>query len=269
VTVVVKVGGSVRNLDPLLHDIAVSPHAIVLLHGASRELNELSETLGHEPRMVESVRGDVSRYTDSQAMDHFLMAYAGRANKRIVERLRGLGVNAVGLTGLDGGIVQGRRRADLRIREHGRVMVLHDNHVGSIERVDTTLLNMLLQHGYTPVLTPPIAAEDGTAVNADGDKLAAAIAVALHASHLIILSDTAGLLRDAGDSSSLIKQIDVSELNGLEERIGGRARTKLRAAVDARRRGVDKVVIADGGVDAPLSASLAGGGTRLVSPSAG
>jgi [amino group carrier protein]-L-2-aminoadipate 6-kinase len=264
VTLVVKVGGSIRNLDPVLHDVAASPHAIVLVHGASRELNDLSTSLGHEPRMVESVRGDVSRYTDSLTMDHFLMAYAGKANKRIVERLRSLGVNAVGLTGLDGGIVQGRRRADLRVRENGRIKVLHDNHVGSIECVDMKLLNMLLQGGYTPVLTPPIAAEDGTAINADGDKVAAAVAVALGASHLIILSDAPGLLRDGDDASSLIEQIDVSALNGLEKNIGGRARTKLRAAVDARRHGVGAVVIADGRVEAPLSAALDGAGTRLV-----
>jgi acetylglutamate/LysW-gamma-L-alpha-aminoadipate kinase len=144
------------------------------------------------------------------------------------------------------------------------VKVLHDNHVGSIERVDTTLLDMLLQGGYTPVLTPPIAAEDGTAVNADGDRLAAAVAVALHATHLIILSDNPGLLRDAGDESSLIEQVDVSDLNGLEKTISGRARTKLHAAVDARRRGVGEVIIADGRVEQPLTTSLAGVGTRLV-----
>jgi len=261
---VVKVGGSIRDVDPLLRDVAACAHRVVLVHGASRELNELSAALGHQPRMVESMNGDVSRYTDSETMDHFLMTYAGKANKRIVERLRRLGVNAIGLTGLDGGIVQGRRRADLRIHEHGRVKVLHDNHVGSIERVDTTLLDMLLQSGYTPVLTPPIAAEDGAAVNVDGDKLAAAVAVALRASHLIILSDTPGLLREAGDDSTVLERIDVANLNGLEETIGGRARTKLRAAVDARRRAVGEVIIADGRVEQPLTSSLAGAGTRVA-----
>jgi [amino group carrier protein]-L-2-aminoadipate 6-kinase len=261
---VVKVGGSVRDIDPLLRDIASCSHRVVLVHGASRDLNELSVALGHQPRMVESTNGDVSRYTDSTTMDQFLMAYAGKANKRVVERLRGLGVNAIGLTGLDGGIVQGRRRADLRISENGRVKVLHDNHVGSIERVDTTLLSMLLESGYTPVLTPPIAAEDGTAVNADADKLAAAVAVALRASHLIILSDTPGLLRDAHDESSVIERINVLDLNGLERIIGGRARTKLRAAVDARLHGVGDVVITDGRVEHPLTSSLAGAGTRVA-----
>jgi acetylglutamate/LysW-gamma-L-alpha-aminoadipate kinase len=117
---VLKIGGSVRDPEALLQDVAATiarRERVVLVHGASRDLNELSTRLGHPPRMVESGRGDVTRFTDSTTMDHFLMAYAGLANKRIVERLRQLGVNAVGLSGLDGAIVQGRRRPDLRGRE--------------------------------------------------------------------------------------------------------------------------------------------------------
>ena len=135
--IVVKIGGSVRRLDPLLEDIATTTEQTVVVHGASRDLDDLSTRLGSPPRMVESERGDVSRFTDATTMDHFLMAYAGRANKRIVERLRQLGVNAFGLCGLDGGLVRGMRRSALRIRENGRTKVLHDNHVGSIDAVDT------------------------------------------------------------------------------------------------------------------------------------
>ena len=86
--IVVKIGGSVRHLDPLLEDIAATTEQVVLVHGASRALDDLSTRLGAPPQMVESARGDVSRYTDATTMDHFLMAYAGRANNRIVERLR-------------------------------------------------------------------------------------------------------------------------------------------------------------------------------------
>jgi acetylglutamate/LysW-gamma-L-alpha-aminoadipate kinase len=105
--IVVKIGGSVRRLDPLLEDIATTTEQTVVVHGASRDLDDLSTRLGSPPRMVESERGDVSRFTDATTMDHFLMAYAGRANKRIVERLRQLGVNGFGLCGLDGGLVRG------------------------------------------------------------------------------------------------------------------------------------------------------------------
>ena len=259
-TWVIKIGGSVREPDALLRDIAAAREHIVLVHGASRGLNELSTRLGHPPRMVESGRGDVTRYTDATTMDHFLMAYAGLANKRIVERLRRLGVNALGLCGLDGGIVSGRRRADLRVVEDGRTRVLHDNHAGSIESVDARLLRLLLDAGYTPMLTPPIAAEDGTAINADGDRLAAEVAIALAADRLFIFADTPGILEDATDTSSVLPHIDdTAPLDGFS----GRVRPKLRAAQRASARGVAGVVIAGAAGPTPLRDALAGSGTRV------
>src|SRR5207302_10093426 len=122
---------------------------------------------------------------------------------------------------------------------------------------------MLLDSGYTPVLTPPIAAEDGTAINVDGDRLAAAVAVALEASCLLILSDTPGLLRDAADEATLIERVDSADTDALVEIIGGRARTKLRAASLAREGGVDAVGIGDGRVERPVAHALAGAGTWL------
>jgi acetylglutamate/LysW-gamma-L-alpha-aminoadipate kinase len=259
--IVVKIGGSVRHLDPLLEDIAATTEQVVVVHGASRYLDDLSTRLGAPPRMVESARGDVSRYTDATTMDHFLMAYAGRANKRIVERLRQLGVDAFGLCGLDGGVVRGTRRPDLRIQRDGRTMVLHDNHVGSIDSVDSALLCALLARGITPVMSPPIAAEDGTAINVDGDRLAAEIAVALGASRLMIFADTPGLLRDPGDEATLIGRVTPHEAEALIPLIGGRARVKLRAVADARLRGVGAACVADGRAARPLFSAMAGAGT--------
>ena len=259
--IVVKIGGSVRHLDPLLEDIAATTEQTVVVHGASRALDDLSTRLGTPPRMVESERGDVSRFTDATTMDHFLMAYAGRANKRIVERLRQLGVNAFGMCGLDGGLVRGTRRPALRIRENGRTKVLHDNHVGSIDSVDAVLLGRLLAAGLTPAICPPIAAEDGTAINVDGDRLAAEIAVALGATLLMIFSDTPGLLRDPADETSLIGRLSTQEAEHLIPAIGGRARVKLRASAEARLRGVGAVCVADGRVQRPLFSALSGAGT--------
>lgn len=262
---VLKIGGSVREPEPLLRDIAdvvVSADTqVVLVHGASRDLNELSTRLGHPPRMVESGRGDVARFTDSTTMDHFLMAYAGLANKRIVERLRQLGANAVGLSGLDGGIVQGRRRADLRVVENGRARVLHDNFVGGIERADDSLLRLLLERGYLPVLTPPIAAEDGTAINIDGDRMAAELAIALGADALLVFADTPGILCDPDDESSLVEQLRPHDVDALG--LSGRVRPKLHATLRASERGVGDVRIADGRGDHPLRAALSGAGTSV------
>src|SRR3979409_1034054 len=110
---VIKIGGSLTDLDPLLRDVAAVTEPLVLIHGANKELNELSNRLGQPPRMVTSERGEVSRFTDATTMDHFLMAYAGKQNKRIVERLRALGANAVGLTAMDGGVRDGRAKPAL------------------------------------------------------------------------------------------------------------------------------------------------------------
>jgi [amino group carrier protein]-L-2-aminoadipate 6-kinase len=259
---VVKIGGSVTNPDNVLREIAELDEPVVIVHGASRELDDLSHRLGSPPRIVESGRGDSTRYTDSETMDHFLMAYAGKVNKRIVERLRQLGVNAIGLTGMDGGIVRGRRRSDLRITENGRTKVLHDNHVGTIQRVDPTLLTLLIESGYTPVLTPPIAGEDGTALNVDGDRMAAEIAVALEARALVILSDRPGVLQDVSVSTSTIADVEPDDVEAIVETAGGRMRTKIRAASRAQTRGVG-AVLSDGRVERPIASALGGQGTRF------
>src|SRR5947199_9826293 len=122
---VIKIGGSLTDLDPLLEDVASCKEPLVLVHGANKELNDLSTRLGHPPRMVTSERGEVSRFTDGTTMDHFLMAYAGKQNKRIVERLRAFGANAAGLRAMDGGIAIGRRNPDLPIKDADKVKILH------------------------------------------------------------------------------------------------------------------------------------------------
>lgn len=261
---VLKLGGSLERLDDLLADVASRNEPMLIVHGANRELSQLSTRLGHPPRMVTSERGEVSRYTDALTMDHFLMAYAGKANKRIVERLRALGRNAVGLTAMDGGIAVGRRKPDLRIREGDKVKVLHDDHSGSIERVDPTLPRLLLQHGYLPVLTPPAIGHDGVAINVDGDRLAMELAAALHADRLLIFADTPGFLRDPADESTLIARIPADRAGEFAGFGKGRARVKLLAAAEAVRRGIGQVGLNDGRRQHPLSDALAGAGTWIT-----
>lgn len=261
---VVKMGGSLADPEPLLRDIAATTEALVLLHGANRDLDELATRLGHPPRMVTSERGEVSRYSDATTMDHFLMAYAGRANKRIVESLRRFGVNAVGLTAMDGGIAVGRRKPNMRIRDGDRVRVLHDDHSGSIERVDPTLLRLLLDSGHLPVLCPPAISHDGVAINVDGDRLAMEVAVALGADRLLIFADVPGLLRDVTDETTLVERISGAEIDDCFAHTRGRARVKLRAAQQALQRGVGAVGLADGRRERPLSDALAGAGTWIT-----
>ena len=260
---VIKIGGSLQQIDPLLNDIARYPEPMVLVHGANRELNELSTRLGHPPRMVTSERGETSRFTDSVSMDHFLMAYAGKANKRIVERLRAQGMNAVGLSAMDGGIAVGRRKPDLRVSEGGKLKVLHGDHSGTIERVEPRLLTLLLDHGYVPVLTPPAISHEGVAINVDGDRLAMEVAVALGSDRLLIFADTPGFLRDPDDPLSLVERIRGDEVDALFASARGRARVKLLAAQRALQRGIGAVGLVDGRRDRPLTDALEGAGTWI------
>jgi acetylglutamate/LysW-gamma-L-alpha-aminoadipate kinase len=237
---------------------------MVLVHGANRELNELSTRLAHPPRMVTSERGEVRRFTDALTMDHFLMAYAGKVNKRIVERLRARGVNAVGLTAMDGGTAVGRRKPDLRIREGDKTKVLHGDHSGSIERIDSGLLRLLLDHGYLPVLTPPAISHEGVAINVDGDRLAMEVAASLGAERLLIFADTPGFLRDPDDETSLIPRIPAAQVQDFLSHARGRARVKLLAAQQAVQRGIKAVGLLDGRRQRPLTDALEGAGTWVM-----
>ncbi len=261
---VIKIGGSKGvDLERFLGDVPSVREPMVLVHGANHELNQVSEQLGHPARMVTSSTGQVSRYTDRRTMEIFMMVYCGRVNKTIVERLQGLGVNAVGLSAMDGAIARGRRKEQIRVIEDGKPKVLRGDYAGSIQQVDTRLLRLLLDSGYLPVLTPPALSSEGEAINVDGDKLAMEIAAALCADKLLIFSDTPGLLRDVRDEGSLIGRIQRDEMEQALEVAEGRAKKKVIAAREALERGIGQVVFADGRVDGAIQKALAGQGTVI------
>ena len=264
---VVKLGGS-AGIDPAptLDDLAAlaGREPVVFIHGANARMDEVSRQLGLEPKQVRSASGQVSRYTDGATMDVMLAVYAGEVNKRLVEALQARGVNAVGLSALDGRIATGRRKDTLRYVEDGKTRVLRGDFAGSIEAIDTRLLDLLLANGYLPVLTPPALSHEGEAINVDGDKLALRVAEALRADALVILSNTAGLLADLNDPGSLVRAIDTADpasVAAAMEAAGGRMKKKVQAGVDAVAAGIGRVVFADARVAAPISAALAGAGT--------
>src|SRR5829696_2516044 len=196
--IVVKVGGGTSlNIDAVVSDI-VSLRAkgteLLLVHGGAQTTNQVADALGHPAQFVTSESGFVSRRTDRRTLEIFEMVYCGQLNKMWVEKLQRQGINAVGLSGLDGRIFEGTRKDTLRIRVDGRRMVLRDDWTGTVERVNTSLLRLLTGAGYFPVLTPPGASTAGEAINVDGDRAAAMVAAALQADALVIVSDVAGLL---------------------------------------------------------------------------
>ena len=155
--IIVKVGGSDGiNYDAVCNDIAdlwLSGQKLILVHGGSSETNRIAELLGHPPKFVTSPSGYTSRFTDRQTLEIFEMVYCGKMNKGLVERLQKRGVNAVGLSGLDGRIFEGKHKDSVRAVEDGKTKILRGDHTGTVEKVNTRLLNLLLENNYLPVLT--------------------------------------------------------------------------------------------------------------------
>jgi len=265
--IVVKVGGSLGiDYDAVCSDLASivkTGRKVILVHGGSAETNRISEQLGKPPRMVTSVSGYESRYTDRETLEIFEMVYCGKMNKGIVEKLQRNGVNAVGLSGLDGRIWEGRRKAAITILEAGKKKVLRDDFTGKVEKVNLELIHLLLNGGFTPVLTPPAISYVGEAINVDGDRAAAMLASALKVEKLIILSNVPGLLRDVQDEGSLIPEIPFEQIEEFAAFAKGRMKKKVLGAVEAIREGVKEVVFADARRSLPITEALSGRGTVI------
>ena len=266
---VIKIGGGEGNaLEPLLDDIVArwdGRQPWVLVHGGSGRMGEISTALGRPPEFITSPSGYTSRRTDRETALTFTMVCAGDINKRIVEYLQARGVNALGLSGLDGGLLRAKRKRAVRAVENGRTRILRDDYTGTLESVNGDLLRLLLDQGYFPVVSPPALSHEGEIVNVDGDRAAAAVAGALGAEDLVLLTGAPGLLRDARDEGSLIPRLHRSDLDEARRSWAeGRMRIKLKAAEEALDSGVHRVLIGASGVASPLGAILDGGGTAIL-----
>lgn len=262
---VIKLGGAAGiDVDNVLDDLAQIQEPWVLVQGGNQELNAVSEKLGHKPRFVTSPGGYTSRVTDPETIHLIEMVYNGKLNSEIVRKLQQRGVNAVGLSGLDGGLLRGERKEAIRVVENGRKFLLRDDFTGKVTHVNTKLLNLLLTNGYRPVLTLPVLGMAGEALNVDLDRAAAFVAGALHADALLILSNVPGLLRDVNDPTSLIPTIARAELkNANSEFAVDRMKKKLLAVEEALDAGVARVVLGTANETHPVRHALAGNGTVI------
>ncbi|MBI5876903.1 MAG: [LysW]-aminoadipate kinase [Chloroflexi bacterium] len=266
--IVVKIGGSRGiNMDYVCADAAAllkDGRPLVLVHGAGKETDELGEKLGFPARHVTSPQGYTSRYTDRQTLEIFAMAAAGKTNTFLVERLQKLGVNAVGLTGVSGRLMEGTRKDAIRIVEGGKQRILRDDYTGRVEKVNAPLLQLLLGAGYLPVLAPLAISYQGDAINVDGDRAAAMVAGALGAQTLVILTNVVGLMRSFPDESSLITNIDRHRIEQSLDFAEGRMKKKVLGASEALGLGVPRVVFADGRVESPIRRAMEGHGTVIA-----
>jgi len=264
---VIKIGGG-KGIKPefLLREIANRKNEkFILVHGASHELNELQEALGVPVQTIKSPSGFTSRRTTREVIELFEMAYCGKANKAIVESLQKLGVNAIGLSGLDGRLLTAKRNTAIKSEENKKTKIIRDDLSGKPKTANSALLWGLLQKGYLPVVTPPAITDEGEAVNIDGDLAAAVIAGNMEADTLVFLSNVPGILKDVEDSNSLIERISLEEFDcSMKEYAMGRMKKKLLAAKQALESGVQNVVIASANTESPLEKALSGGGTWIT-----
>ena len=256
--VVVKYGGNAMINETLkqqvMEDIVLLwliGVRIVLVHGGGPEINDLMDRLGKKPEFVNGLR-----VTDKETMDIVQMVLAGKINKTLVNLLEMKGGKAVGLSGMDGRLLQCAVK-DERL-----------GFVGEIQKVHINPVTDLLDNGYIPVVSTVGCDKSGNAYNINGDTAAAYIAGALNAENLIMMTDIAGVLKDRNDPSTLIQEISQDDLPALYESgvISGGMIPKVECCAKALSRGVRNVVIMDGRVPHSILMELLtdeGAGTRF------
>jgi len=265
--ITIKIGGSRGiNMDFVCDDAAELYKAgqkIILVHGAGNEANELGEKVGYPAKHVTSPQGFSWRYTDRQTLEIYTMAAVGKINTFLVEAFQKRGVNAIGLSGVSGRVMEGTRKDAVRIIEGGKQRILRDDYTGRVEKVNADLLRALLDMNYLPVIAPLAISYQGDAMNVDGDRAAAMIAGAVNAEKLIILTNVVGLMKNFPDESSLLTHIDKNKIEASIDFAEGRMKKKVLGASEALNLGVAQVVFADGRAEHPIQNALQGKGTVI------
>lgn len=237
-TLVIKYGGNAMVNDTLklavmndLFTLTLLGVRVVLVHGGGPAINEMLARVGKESRFVGGLR-----YTDKETMDIVQQVLAGQVNKDLVALLKGRGV---GLCGMDGHMITCRRKTDADL-----------GFVGEIEKVNTALIDHLLDDSFIPVIATVGMDRDGVPFNINADTAAAEIAVALHAEKLVSMTDIAGLLYDKNDETTLIPEVELGDIERYKREgiIAGGMLPKIEGMADAIRKGVREAVIIDGRV---------------------
>ncbi|MBO5231484.1 MAG: acetylglutamate kinase [Clostridia bacterium] len=206
---------------------------VVLVHGGGPEINDLMDRLGKKPEFVDGLR-----VTDKETVDIVQMVLAGKVNKTLVNLLEMKGGKAMGISGMDGCLIE----AEIKDERLG--------YVGRVTNVNIEPINDLLEKGYIPVVSTIGCDKEGNAYNINGDTAAAYIAGALKAERLIMMTDIDGILRDRHDPSTLIPEVTISDIEKLcqEGVISGGMIPKVDCCVEAIHKGVKNVIIMDGRV---------------------
>lgn len=264
-SIVVKLGGEVMlnapGLDAIGSDLALISGqgvGVVVVHGGGPQADTLAQRLGHKVRKVAG-----RRITDDDALEVAKMVYGGSINVELLAALKRHGARGVGLSGVDADLVTVTRRPLTLVGDEW----VDFGHVGDVESVDVSVLELLLGAGYIPVIASLAADREGRIYNVNADTIARALAVALGASRLVLVTNVPGVLADPADPSSLVHVLHPAEIEALVERgaISGGMLPKVQNCVEALKAGVPTVQLLDGtAARPPLVESLAGRGAGTI-----
>ena len=256
--ITIKIGGSVvDNLHPsTIADIkkVAQKEGVILVHGGGKEVTKVTEQLGKEPKFVVSPSGIKSRYTDKETSEIFTMVMSGRINKAIVQMLQKNGINAVGLSGMDGKTIEANRKKKLMImNEKGRKQMIDGGYTGKISNVNSELIKTIMEKGYTPVISPIAISEESEFLNVDGDRAAANVAGHVNSDKVLFITNVDGLLME----DKLVEKLSLEEAKQIMPKIGFGMEKKILAATEALEMGVREALIANGQKENPISSAIA------------
>jgi acetylglutamate/LysW-gamma-L-alpha-aminoadipate kinase len=257
--VVVKIGGSLMKdgvPEALINDVvSLSPtHQLVLVHGGGEVVTEMATRLGKEQRFVVSPDGIRSRYTDRETAEIYQMVMSGLLAKRLVLALEKAGVRSISLSGADGQLMQAKRKTKLVIvDERGRKVAIDGGYTGRVQEVNSSLVDLLLSHGYLPVVSPVATSEAGELLNVDGDRAASSMAIGSGADAVVFVTNVDGLMLDG----ALVSLLTPAEATSQLGKVGFGMQKKVMAAVEAVQGGVKEAIICSGTRSAPLTKALA------------
>lgn len=248
-TVVIKYGGAAMAAadlkDAVMQDIALMKYVgmnPIVVHGGGPEVSAMSKKLGLESTFIDGLR-----VTDAATMEIAQMVLVGKTNREIVTHLGRQGIKAVGLSGQDAGLIKAVRHIHRSVKTGESVDL---GHVGDVASVDVSVLQSLTQAGFVPVISPIGLGPDGEAYNINADTVAGAVAAALNAEKLVLLTDVEGVRADKDDPASLLSRVTVDEVRGwmAQGKLEGGMIPKLQCCLTALEAGVNRVHIIDGRV---------------------
>ena len=255
--IVIKIGGSIVQglhssiLDDFLE--LTKKEKVVVVHGGGNDVTSVANSMGKEQKFIVSPEGKRSRYTDRDTSIIYTMVMSGKINKNITALLSSKGLLSVGITGIDGETIIAERKKKLIIlNEKGRKMVIDGGYTGKVSKVNPKLINILLENGYIPVISPVALSAEYEFLNIDGDRAAANIAGALKSDTIIFITNVNGLILE----EKVVDHLTLEEANNLLPKIGPGMEKKILASTEALTLGVKESIISSGSVKNPILSAL-------------